>query len=67
MTTPAFGSDVFTWPVIGPALRWKHARTALQLVLLAVAALMVLHGLVDAAGTGEPGHRPDVECTTAGC
>ncbi|HEV8393679.1 MAG TPA: hypothetical protein VGQ37_05360 [Vicinamibacterales bacterium] len=45
MTTPAIGSDVFSWPVIGPALRWRHARTALQLVLLAVAALMVLHGL----------------------
>ena len=29
---------MFTWPVIGPALRWRHARTALQLVLLVVAA-----------------------------
>ena len=46
MTTPADGSDVFTWPVIGPALRWKHARTALQLVLLAVAVVMVVHGFV---------------------
>lgn len=45
MRTSAFGSDVFTWPVIGPALRWKHARTTLQLVLLTVTALMVLHGL----------------------
>ena len=45
MTTPAIASDVFSWPVIGPALRWKHARTALQLVLLAVTVLMVLHGL----------------------
>ena len=46
MSAPAYGSDVFTWPVIGPALRWKHSRTALQLVLLAVAALMVIHGLL---------------------
>jgi len=45
VTTPAFGSDVFSWPVVGAALRWKHARTTLQLVLLGVAALMVLHGL----------------------
>jgi ferredoxin len=45
MTTPVSGSDVFTWPVIGAALRWKHARTTLQLALLAVAALMVIHGL----------------------
>ncbi|HEU5197195.1 MAG TPA: FesM, partial [Methylomirabilota bacterium] len=46
MSAPAYGSDVFTWPVIGPALRWKHARTALQLAMLAVAALMVVHGLL---------------------
>jgi len=45
VTTPASGSDVFSWPVVGAALRWKHARTTLQLVLLGVAALMVLHGL----------------------
>jgi len=45
VTTPAFGSDVLSWPVVGAALRWKHARTTLQLGLLAVAALMVLHGL----------------------
>jgi polyferredoxin len=30
---------------VGPWLRGRHARTALQLVLLAVAAVMVLHGL----------------------
>jgi ferredoxin len=46
VTTPASGSDVFTWPVLGPALRWKHARTALQLVLLGVAIVLVVHGLV---------------------
>jgi hypothetical protein len=27
-------------------LRWRHARTALQLVLLLIAAVMVLHGLL---------------------
>ncbi len=37
--------DVFTWPFIGPALRWRHARKSLQLVLLAIAAVMVVHGL----------------------
>ena len=37
--------DVFTWPLIGPALRWKHARTGLQLVMLVVTAVAVLHGL----------------------
>ena len=45
MTPSAIGSDVFTWPVLGPALRWRHARTALQLVLLLVAAVLVAHGL----------------------
>jgi ferredoxin len=34
-----------TWPVIGPALKWRHARTALQLVLLAAAIVLVAHGL----------------------
>jgi hypothetical protein len=38
-------SDVLSWPVIGPVLRWKHVRTALQLVLLAAAAAVVAHGL----------------------
>lgn len=42
---PARGPDVFRWPVVGPALRWKHTRTALQLVLLALAAALVAHGL----------------------
>ena len=46
MTTSTAASDVFTWPVIGPALRWRHTRTALQLVLLVLAAVLVAHGLV---------------------
>ena len=39
------GIDVLQWPVIGPFLRWRHARTAIQLVLLLVAALVVIDGL----------------------
>jgi ferredoxin len=42
----SISSDVFTWPVIGPALRWRHARTAAQTALLLVAVAMVVHGLV---------------------
>jgi polyferredoxin len=38
-------TDVLRWPVIGPFLRWSHARTSLQLVLLCIAAVLVLHGL----------------------
>src|SRR5688572_967037 len=38
-------SDVLRWPLIGRFLRWRHARTALQLVLLCVASVLVLHGL----------------------
>ncbi len=41
---PASG-DVLRWPVIGALLRWRHARTTLQLLALAVAAIVVLHGL----------------------
>ena len=39
------GIDVLQWPVIGPFLRWRHARTAIQLLLLLVAALVVIDGL----------------------
>ncbi len=38
--------DVLQWPVVGPFLRWRHARTALQLVLLLAAALVVADGLL---------------------
>ncbi|HEX6129463.1 MAG TPA: FesM [Candidatus Limnocylindria bacterium] len=44
-TRPAADIDVLAWPVVGPFLRWRHARTSLQLVLLLVAAVAVLHGL----------------------
>jgi hypothetical protein len=33
------------WPVIGTFLRWRHARTALQLIALLVALVVVGHGL----------------------
>ena len=39
------GVDVLEWPLVGRLLRWRHARTSLQLVLLAAAAVVVLHGL----------------------
>jgi hypothetical protein len=38
--------DVLQWPVIGTFLRWRHARTAFQLVLLTIALLVVLDGLL---------------------
>jgi polyferredoxin len=37
--------DVLQWPVIGTFLRWRHARTAFQVVLLALALLVVCDGL----------------------
>jgi polyferredoxin len=39
------GLDVLDWPLVGPFLRWRHARTSLQLAGLAVAAVIVGHGL----------------------
>jgi polyferredoxin len=37
--------DVLRIPVIGALLRWRHVRAACQLVLLAIAGAVVLHGL----------------------
>ena len=39
------GPDVLDWPLVGPFLRWRHARTSVQLAGLAVAAVIVGHGL----------------------
>jgi polyferredoxin len=36
--------DLLRSPLIGPILRWRHTRTAVQLTLLAVALLIVVHG-----------------------
>jgi polyferredoxin len=43
---PPRPADLLRWPVLGRFLRWRHARTSLQLVLLAAAAVVVLHGLL---------------------
>lgn len=40
------GVDVLRLPVVGAFLRWRHARTTLQLVMLAAAAVVVLHGFL---------------------
>ena len=32
--------DLLRWPLIGRFLRWRHARTSLQLVMLALAVVM---------------------------
>ncbi|HEX8116769.1 MAG TPA: hypothetical protein VF521_05815, partial [Pyrinomonadaceae bacterium] len=37
--------DLLRVPLVGNLLRWRHARTALQIPLFVVAALMILHGL----------------------
>jgi len=36
--------DLLRWPIVGPFLRWRHARTSLQLLFLAAAIVVVLHG-----------------------
>ncbi len=41
----AGGLDLLRVPVLGPFLRWRHSRTTLQLLLLAVAAVVILDGL----------------------
>jgi ferredoxin len=43
---PAGAADVLRWPVIGPFLRWRHARTAAQILLGLVALVVVLHGIL---------------------
>lgn len=37
--------DLLRWPIVGRVLRWKHLRTATQIVLLLTAVLVVVHGL----------------------
>jgi polyferredoxin len=37
--------DLLRWPVVGPFLRWRHARTTLQLGFLLVAIVVIVHGL----------------------
>jgi ferredoxin len=38
--------DLLTWPAVGPFLRWRHARTALQIPLTLLAGLLIFDGLV---------------------
>ena len=38
--------DVLRTPILGRLLLWKHSRTALQAVLFAIAAMMVIDGLI---------------------
>ena len=38
--------DLLRLPVVGVILRWRHIRLALQLVALAIAAGIVLHGIL---------------------
>ncbi len=40
------GLDLLRAPVLGRFLSWRHARLALQLVLLLAAIVLVLHGLL---------------------
>lgn len=38
-------ADLLRWPLLGPFLRWRHARRAMQLPLFALAVVMIGHGL----------------------
>jgi hypothetical protein len=40
-----FSFDLLRLPLVGQLLRWRHARTLLQVPLLVVSAAMILHGL----------------------
>jgi ferredoxin len=46
LTQAPSGSDVLRWPIIGGFLRWRHARTTLQVLLLLAAVAVVLDGLL---------------------
>jgi ferredoxin len=41
---PSRGFDILRWPVLGRFLRWRHARSALGVPLLLLAALILLDG-----------------------
>ncbi|MGH9372257.1 MAG: 4Fe-4S binding protein, partial [Vicinamibacterales bacterium] len=41
----SWSADLLRWPLVGSLLRWRHARTALQLCGLLAATIIVLHGL----------------------
>jgi len=39
-------TDLLRWPIVGALLRWRHVRTATQIVLLFIAVVIVLHGFL---------------------
>lgn len=40
------GTDLLRWPLLGRFLHWRHARTAMQIPLFALAAVMIVHGFL---------------------
>ncbi len=38
--------DLLTWPVLGPFLKWRHARLALQIPVLLLAGLVLFDGFL---------------------
>jgi len=38
-------ADLLTWPLLGPFLRWRHARRTLQTILLIASGFIVFDGL----------------------
>lgn len=42
---PRRGTDLLRWPGVGRFLRWRHARTALQVPLFLLGLAMIAHGL----------------------
>lgn len=38
--------DLLRWPIAGAFLRWRHARTSLQILLLSLAVIVIVSGLV---------------------
>lgn len=39
-------SDLLTWPLLGPFLRWRHSRRVMQLMLLLVTGFVIFDGLL---------------------
>ncbi len=40
------GTDLLRWSLLGRFLRWRHARTAMQIPLFALAIVMIVHGFL---------------------
>lgn len=38
--------DLLNWPMVGRFLRWRHARSSLQIGMLCLAVVIVLHGFL---------------------